>query len=365
MIRPIPDWKLDKMVVLAMPGTQNPNPQRVAIVQDYALFLLEHKIPVRVLLSSYLPWDVFDGIQKAGAEIDNIVANDIWIRDWAPLLCDNDGERVAIKFDYKNSYAFNTAYDDQAGVLLPRSLDYKILFSKLIWDMGNFTTNGSDIIVTDQVLAENGLKNGVELKNQLEQNHGFAPDTRVFVLPCLSEEQELWELYGKPKEEAISHIDGNMRFLDDKKIICALPNVDRLAQHLNNKANKPSDPIRAKQQKYMEIHISKRRKIESLIKTLKEDFEVLTIESDMDIPKFDQKSTAQETLDDIGDYINFLRFGDRLFLPQYDPAMYKKDDKAALTVYRKAGIKVTPVKEDFILQLARAGGVLNCASWVM
>lgn len=364
MIRPIPDWKLDKMVVLAMPWVKEPHLKRVDIVRDYALFLLKNKIPVRILVSSYLPWEIVDELRNAGAEIDNTVADDIWIRDWAPLLCYDNGDIVAIKFKYKNSYAFNTVYDDQAGVSLARSLGSEPVSSDLIWDMGNFTTNGRDIIVTNQVLAENDLEDGVGLKNKLEKDHGFDPDINVFVLSCLPEDEDLWDLYGKPKDEAISHIDGNMRFLDDKTIICALPNVDKLANYLNKKANKLSTPTREKQKRYMDIHIQKRRKIESLIETLKKvEYNILTIESEMDIPKFEQETTALETLDDTGDYINFLRFGKKLFLPQYSPAVYKKYDKAAFDTYRKAGLDVIPVNECFVLRLAHVGGVLNCASW--
>lgn len=364
MIRPIPDWTFGKKVVLAMPGFENPDLNRVSIVKDFALYLLGEGVPVRVLVSSYLPSAVFDDLRNAGAEIDNVVPHDIWIRDWAPLLCMRGDEVIALKFRYANTYTYFNVVDNRAGLMLAGYLTPEPIRSEIIWDLGNFTNNGRDIIVTDQVLYDNKLKDAAALKNKL-LGLGFDPDIRVFVLPCLQVYRELWKLYGKPAKEVICHIDGIMRFVDENKIVRFLPNTDKLDRHLQSKAGQTS-PLKDKQQRFLEIQNSLRASIEQLTIELEQaGHQIFSIETDMGILQFDEQEVGAETLYDTGDYINFLRFGKRLFLPLYYPYMNEQEDKNACAVYRSAGINVTLVNEDFVLRLARLGGVLNCASWVI
>jgi len=73
--------------------------------------------------------------------------------------------------------------------------------------------------------------------------------------------------------------------------------------------------------------------------------------------------TCGETISDCGDYINFLRVEDTLYLPKYSSlgSHSKKEYKALKKIF----LKDAESGNLFVDRLCVLGGVLNCASWVM
>lgn len=365
MIRPIPDWKLDKMVVLALPWAKYAPSSREGIIRDYACFLKKNGVPVRVLVNERTTPGMIEQLANNNIKTLQISAGDVWIRDWAPLLCERDGKPVAIKFQYPRTYPYAPVTDQKAGVKLAKKLKLELLESNLIWEMGNITTNGKTIIVTDQIMAANHLHGEEELKKKLVKELDFDPGIEVHMLGTYMQSTHLWRFYGYKWSDAISHVDGHMRFVDESTIIYSLPNIDDYYDKVCEAGKRATQ----ERKKALNVHTNywteTYKAVKQMAKDLDGKFKMIPIEQNLSVSDVDDLGNNAETISDFGDYINFLRFGEKLFLPQYAPEMPDEDDRAALEVYENTGIDVTPVKEDFVLGLARAGGVLNCASWAM
>ncbi len=366
MIRPIPDWKLDKMVVLALPWARDVPKNREGIIRDYALFLKKNDVPVSVLVNERTTPGIIAALAKSEIPTLQIGAGDIWIRDWAPLLCERDGKTVAVIFQYPRTYPYAPAKDHKAGITLAGKLGLELVESKLIWEMGNFTTNGKTIIVTDQIMAANHLHSTEDLKRRLVDELDFDPKIEIHVLETYMQSTHLWQMYGYKWSDAISHSDGHMRFVDESTLIYALPKIDEFYKEHSGAEKTASTKKKKMLRVYANYCVENYKAVDRLAGILAaQGFKLIPIEQTLSVKDIDDVGANTETLSDIGDYINFLRFGKRLFLPQYCPEMSEAEDKAALDAYIETGIDVTPVNENFVLGLAHTGGVLNCASWVM
>jgi agmatine/peptidylarginine deiminase len=168
-------------------------------------------------------------------------AGDIWIRDWAPLLCERNGKTVAVKFQYPDTYAYAAVTSNKAGTKLANRLGIELIDGKLVWELGNFTTDGKHIIVTDQVLNANVLRNEDELRDVLVRGLDFDPTIEIYCLELDILNGALWSLFGHKLEHSICHIDGYMRFLDEQRVICQIPDVsnayDQLTLHQKINSN--------------------------------------------------------------------------------------------------------------------------------
>jgi len=365
MMKPLPDWTTPARVILAMPGSRQSPKDRTDIIRDYALFLRKHDIPVTVLINKITKSKILEAFTEQSVETLDIKAGDIWIRDWAPLLCERDGKLVAVKFKYPHTYPYSPRLDNKAGRELAERLGIELIESDIIWELGNFTTNGKDIIVTDQVLKANHLKRPETLRNRLVDKLGFDPKIRIHVLPVLEQDSMVWKLHGLDIRDTICHIDGYMRFIDTRKIVWWKPLMGSLGQAIwRIKCGFLLKPDERKLSFWESYYLKERKMISLAYWLLRQGKKMFPLECMVTMDKFYDKVTENETITDFGDYINFLRFGNKVFVPQYYPRPNDRES-AALSVYQKAGAEVIPVREPIVNKLAMAGGVLNCAAWVV
>ena len=366
MLSPIPDWRPGMKVFLGLPWSMRALGGNEAIVAAYARYLSGQGVPVCVLCNERSDQSILADLRKDKIELMELKAGDIWIRDWAPLLCERNGKTVAVKFQYPDTYAYAPVTSNKAGTILANRLGIELIESRLIWELGNFSSDGKHIIVTDQVLNANGLRDAEELKEVLVRELDFDPAIRIYSLDVDTLCGALWSLCGHRFEQSICHIDGYMRFLDEKKVICQVPDTGQAYLQLTHNAGK-ADPKWLKQaSQYLAVNTDLAARIRQLADRLRsDDIQVFEINSPISPDDVDALMAEADTLPDSGDYINYLRFGNQLFLPQYAGEAYAGLNKQALSKYREAGMsEIIPVNEIFINQLAQEGGVMNCASWV-
>ena len=364
----LPDWTPAERVVLALPSHKLVPDNREEIIRDYAMYLRGQDIDVTVLKNKTTSEGIIATLEQAGVELVDITAGDIWIRDWAPLLCKKDGKLLAVKFNYPKSAGYDAKKDNNAGTQLADQLQINLLTPKknIVWEMGNYTSNGKDIIVTDQVLDANNLESAEELKARLIKMN-FDPEIKIYVLRMNRLEGHLWELLGEKAKDAICHIDGYMRFTDENTVVYSLPELSKLkrtiAQSMGNEKKKTIQWCYA----YLGIYTSMCDSILELVNILdSKGFKLVRIDKPIELPATGKEQNKGETLADEGDYINFLRYGKECFLlPQYGKGAQSELDTIAMLKYtHEAGVKATAVQEKFINVLSEAGGVLNCAAWV-
>lgn len=361
MIKLLPDWTPARKVILAMPGARSVPADREGIILGYASYLRDFEIPVLVLVNERTNTEYITTLESIGVELLEIPAGDIWIRDWAPLLCLRDGKLVAVKFMYPDTYPYAPRMDNTAGTKLAEKLGIDLIESDLIWELGNFSTNGKDVVVTNQVLVANKLRSVQELHQRLIKELDFDPWLQFHCLEANTWDMLIWDLFRKPWRYSICHIDGYLRFIDKRTVVSSRSELTTLEQAAWQNWKKPSS-TQKKVFKYWAYNRQKQDQLNRLLGVLGEDYNIIRLDQEMEIPTEDDFLSREETIPDTGDYINFLRFGSRLFLPQYN---VERDDKLALDLYKRFVPITTPVKEQFVLDLAKAGGVLNCASWVL
>ena len=253
---------------------------------------------------------------------------DIWCRDYMPIQI-RDNEYVG--YDYVPDYLYNSRdypyITNPARILHDLKIDVKPI--GLILDGGNVIKTRKGVIMVDKVLKENDHLSDVEVIDRLEK----AFDSEIILLP--------WD-----RVEEYGHADGIVREISNDKVL--LTNYHQYSKEYA--------------EKYMKI-LSKHFDVEVL------DFKV--------------KKTCRYSWC----YINFLRIGNRIFLPQLkwedysSPSMdnYSPDkgndkskhqwyhgeieeDSQAIDQFKKLfpTCEIIPVSCPHIV---KQGGALNCISW--
>ena len=366
-LQPLPDWTEPECVVLAIPNNKLVPASRNTIILDYAEYLKSQGIRTLVLCDES-DSETCGRLDSIGITRMHCIVGDIWIRDWAPLLCSNGNEVVAVKFQYPDTYPYDAKTDNQAGIDIVKKLELPLVTSDIIWEMGNFTTNGTDIVVTDQVLDANGFADGDELHYHLVNDLNFDPALEIHILKVNEAYGQFCELLGFDKKQAICHIDGIMRFLNERTIIYHLPYVgDKLRQSISEIDSLfPNDWDSHKRKKYLNVLSNIRDTIKDFVTKHKSMFRFIPICSNHDYPVMQQISEEKGTITDDQDYINFLRYGQKLFLPFYKSGVEMLDNNNALKKYNSVSeIEMIPVNQRFVDDLAKSGGVLNCVSWIV
>lgn len=365
-VKLLPDWSKPSKVVLALPNNYKDNGYREDIVVDLLCYLKNlspNRAPtVAILFNAQTKQTTQNKLQGMNIELVQVEANDIWIRDWAPLLAIQDDNLLGLKFQYDASYAYNSTEDNQAGRMLHREFVFTQREYGLSWELGNITLNDDGvIIVTDQVLQANGMVRSADLRDYLINTVGCDPKIKVFVLHINDLYKELWDLIlGKP-EEAICHIDGIMRFTSNKEIVVAKENVaNPQARKYRSRFPLNWDPYRIDW--YSSIMMSINERVIQLITELQQSVIIANV---INIPhSIDgcDEITCYDTLSDYGDFINFLRLGNTMHLPKYS-------DLGSARRYFPPNANYTCCDvfppNRFVDRLCVLGGVLNCASWVL
>jgi len=234
---------------------------------------------------------------------------DIWVRDFMPLQR-KDGKFVRYEFlpDYLDKLPRYKTDTKKATSFLPNDL---ILDMPINIDGGNIIKSSKAIICTDKVLDANKNLSKDEIINILK-NYLEVED--VYIVP-------------KQPEEMTGHIDGIVRFIDDKRVI-----INAFSSYEKEYENK-------------------------LIKSLKSyGFKI----EQLPVDKIFFNNY------DWSPYINFLQIGNNIIIPGLK---YKKSNKFLTrteldimiffyTYFPDAKIDIIEANE-----IINDGGALNCCSW--
>jgi len=274
--------------------------------------------------------------------IESNSVQDIWIRDFAPIYINQERVFKALynpsyfqEDDKKTQYAdeektifYYASLDEKAGVELAKELQINVTNltcnnQRIILDGGNFIHNGNGIAVTtNRIIADNESLSIEEIRKTFKDQLEIS---KLIIVPV------------EPGDET-GHVDGMIRFIDEKTVV--------VAKYPDNYKNGPNN-ITEKD------YLIGKQFLDQLADSLNLKFTVIRIENS--IPK---NSGENEFPSAFGNYINYLRIGDKIFLPQYGNI---EMDKSAKMTYEKY-FKVIPIKTG-IEKLASLGGVLNCITW--
>lgn len=252
-------------------------------------------------------------------------AVDIWIRDWAPVpLNCACNETLFIKPDFTTGY-YKGIYQslipklDKAGSKLADYLCINTIPLTLKSDGGNFAYNGKDtIILTNRIISNNETQYIEEIKNSFKK---IPEIEKVIFIPV-------------EPEDVTGHTDGTVRFIDENTIV-----------------------IGAYPRKYITENIFTNKLAEELSKQLGNHYKIVRIENEIIRDENSRAVTASAT----GNYINFLKLGSKIFLPQYG---ISQDLTAYKTLkYELPACDIIRVNIKDIRQISKDGGVLNCITW--
>lgn len=337
----IPEWKEPKGLVLVYPKDLPDNRSELTICYK--------ELIKSVLVSTKLSELTLIVRPSAKTEIENYISSlnsqtkinffetktvqDIWARDFCPI---HFSDETVLKALYNPSY-FEQRYikyadlDDHTGIELANFLKLKVKYflqsgkDNLILDGGNFIHNGQGTaIVTNRVIADNETLSIDRIKEIFKSQLNIS---NLIFVPV------------EPGDET-GHIDGMVRFADEQSLFVASypDNYESGDRNIKNEDYKIGKQF-----------------LDNLADTLSKIFKVIRIENT--IPK-DEKDYPSA----FGNYINFLRIGNTIFLPQYGNNI--SQDSKAKDIFKNnfPTLTVVPIGTD-IDKLSKLGGVLNCISW--
>jgi len=243
-----------------------------------------------------------------GVPIDIIPGtSDIWCRDYMPIQLDEDRFcQFVYAPDYLREHQHLITPPDKCR--LPIMNDYRQ--EPIVLDGGNVVASRTRVILTEKIYKENPSIERPRLRSRLKE---------IFQAECIFIPKEPYDTVG--------HSDGVVRFVAEDRVL------------IND---------------YSDVDPAYGTRLRSLLET--KGLEVETL------PMFQEKVKRQpgELYSAVGLYINYLRVGDVVVLPEYDIP----EDEAAMEKVCKA----MPDARVFQLpcrSLAEKGGVLNCISWTI
>jgi len=266
--------------------------------------------------------------------------DNIWIRDWAPIPTrDEAGNSVLMKFKYEPFYQSKSisAGGQESGKTLAGLLNLQMIDVPLILDGGNFTHNGEGIgIVTNRVISDNEYYSIKEIEDIFSKYLGI---NKLIFIPV------------EPGEET-GHTDGSVRFIDNKTLLVGDYPTEYSLETLSSGKNIVS---------FLELNESKEfmdKVSQQLQNELGNEYKIVRIKNS--IPLFPVRKGGIAPA--FGNYINFIRLENKIFLPQYNIP----EDLDAVNVLKKnfKDLEIIPVCLDGIKELSFEGGVLNCITWV-
>jgi len=229
---------------------------------------------------------------------------DIWIRDFAAIQISRTKfvkfryEPDYLKDDHDNLITGDDVFDD-----IPFLKDR--LVSNIILDGGNVVASRNRVILTEKVFTENPKRSRTGLVRKLAQIF----QARITIIP-------------RENFDVIGHADGMVRFLTNDAVV------------INN---------------YSDTAPRLQTRLTTILSKLGLQIEVL--------PYLPENRKRNGIPSAVGNYVNFLRVGNLIVLPAYGIPSDIQAKKQMERICPDA--KVIPL---FCKDLAREGGVLNCAT---
>ncbi len=254
--------------------------------------------------------------KKENTLISKLDTGDIWIRDFMPIPTNITNPKY-IKFQYNPIYltqkddSIKKLGDSTSNRLKSHFSPENQHYSNIILDGGNFISNGiGTAITTNRIITDNEGYAIDEIKVYTKKNLGI---TNLIILPV-----EPGDITG--------HIDGMVRFVFETTVVVGdYPSSYSIGKIFMNKIAQTM---------------------------LQLGFNVIRVMND--IPKISKNKFPSA----VGNYINYLRVGNTIYLPIYKNK--ESFNKKAIKVYKSFGLEVIPILSD---ELAEYGGVLNCITW--
>ncbi len=331
----IPDWEQPDSIGLVWPNKIPEGKEgRRYLVPFYTEFieLLQEYCPGISLKIIHRPGEkerLSKSFNKDKIELmEEKDVQDIWIRDFAPFWKRVGQNNIAVKAFYYPKYGGDgylkySKHDDEIGVKLGGDTIEHIKFDekRIILDGGNLTHNGKGLgICTNRLIADNEHLFKEDVIDAAKTSFGFQT---LLIIPTE---------YG----DDTGHVDGLVRFIDD--------NIVLLSQY-PYKWNRYGCFIPKDDYSFAVDQL------DALEKYLKK--EGLTV---FRMPNGIPLNTKFESA--IGNYMNFLRVDENIFIPQYGK---REQDQNAIDALIKAGIKENNIiRVQDCAELAELGGVLNC-----
>ena len=236
---------------------------------------------------------------------------DIWCRDYMPVQ-NAEGELIQFKYDpsylkgipeYEESRS-DVRYVDEVNGFMP-------IFSDINLDGGNVVMYGNKAIITDRVFDENKNMNRDDIRKQLSE----LLKAEIIIIPALAKSYDF-----------TGHADGMIRFVDENTVI-------------GNELYADSSTFKKNMERAMRL--AKLTYIE--------------------FPYFNYEIKGNHD-HAIGVYLNYLEVGDLIIIPVFDvPGNRDAEALAKLTeVFPNKTIETIDYND-----VALAGGILNCTTWVI
>lgn len=236
---------------------------------------------------------------------------DIWCRDYMPVQ-NAEGELIQFKYDpsylkgipeYEESRS-DVRYVDEVNGFMP-------IFSDINLDGGNVVMYGNKAIITDRVFDENKNMNRDDIRKQLSE----LLKAEIIIIPALAKSYDF-----------TGHADGMIRFVDENTVI-------------GNELYADSSTFKKNMERAMRL--AKLTYIE--------------------FPYFNYEIKGNHD-HAIGVYLNYLEVGDLIIIPVFDVPGNR--DAEALAKLKEVFPNKTIETIDYN-DVALAGGILNCTTWVI
>lgn len=305
----IPDWIQAKELFISWPKGL-PSHVGTRLLPFFKRLIKKlNNTSIRILINSKIN-------KKENLNFSKINTGDIWLRDFMPIALNKVNPHY-LKFQYRPSYL--TKKDEPIRRLCESTskrlnnhfLKQNQQYINFILDGGNFISNGTGTaITTNRIIADNEGYSIDEIKFFFQNQLGI---TNLIILPV-----EPGDITG--------HIDGMVRFINESAVVVGdYPSSYPIGKIFMNK----------------------------IAKTLKQ-FGFIVIRVMNDTPKASKNKFPSA----VGNYINFLRVGNTIYLPIYKNK--NSLNNKAIKIYESLGLSVVPILSD---ELAEYGGVLNCITW--
>jgi agmatine deiminase len=340
----IPEWETPKEIYLVNPdcipvSRRNDRYEKICNLYKKLVYCFPKNINVTLIGNSKSPdVDITVPIEQFKSII--MYVDNIWIRDWAPFLVrDEAGNIVLVKFIYEPFYQSKSESTNvnESTKSLVCFLHLQMNIVPLILDGGNFTHNGEGVgIVTNRVISDNEYYSIKEIEDIFRRYLGI---NKLIFIPV------------EPGDET-GHTDGSVRFIDNKILLVA----DYPDNFSSDKHAFGRNPIF-----FAEPQNSKEFTDKVALQLQKEfgdEYKIVRIKNSIPLNPERKGGIAPA----FGNYINFLRLGNKIFLPQYNIP----EDLDAVNVLKRnfKYLEIIPVCLDGIKELSFEGGVLNCITWV-
>ena len=233
---------------------------------------------------------------------------DIWCRDYMPVQLDRDN---LMQFRYDPCYLKYKKYR-ATKTIGTEALPEEVGFADecdIVLDGGNVVSCGEKVIVSEVIFRDNPGRDHGALIKELEGLFRHP----VIVIPRIP-------------GDFTGHADGMVRYY--KKGVVLINNYSEL------------------------VSVNSKRIAGRLLSILREAG--LTT---VTVPYYPNENTNYTSA--YGCYINFLRFGETVFLPSFAS---KKQDAYVLAFFKELFPSVVPVPSR---EIAAKGGLLNCITWTV